>query len=73
MAQLPRSIGRGICLGGSLENGRIDNGEASLSLSGLRRANALLLGMDTLLGPVYFAVGRTQGGESAAYLFVGRR
>ena len=33
---------------------------------------SLFIGLDTLLGPVYFATGFDEGGGSAYYLFLGR-
>ena len=32
----------------------------------------MFLGLDTILGPVYFATGFDEGGDSAYYLFLGR-
>jgi hypothetical protein len=32
----------------------------------------MFLGLDTILGPVYFAIGFDDGGRSAYYLFLGR-
>ena len=61
-----------IYFGGSLELGNAwqDSGDASFSNSIL--AGALFLGADTFIGPVYFAGGYAQGGNTAMYLFVGR-
>lgn len=70
--QMPRAIGRGIYPGASLEFGRLDGNVEFGATSGLRRANALLVGLDSLLGPLFLAYGRTEGGAQAVYLFVGR-
>lgn len=72
IGQLPRAIGRGIYAGASLEFGRLDGNTEQAGGSSLRRANALLVGVDSLLGPLFLAYGRTQGGSQAVYLFVGR-
>jgi len=58
--------------GGSLELGNAwqDSGDASFGNTLL--AGSLFLGADTFIGPVYFAGGYAQGGNTAMYLFVGR-
>jgi NTE family protein len=42
------------------------------SLESARTNGSLFLGLDTLLGPVYFATGFDDQGGSAYYLFLGR-
>jgi NTE family protein len=61
-----------IYVGGSLEIGNAwqDSGDANLGNTLL--AGSLFVGADTFIGPVYFAGGYAQGGNSAMYLFVGR-
>ncbi len=63
-----------IYAGISLEAGKTDGLESgSLSGSqGWQRAASLFLGADSPVGPLYFALGKTAGGESAAYLYWGR-
>jgi NTE family protein len=38
----------------------------------LKHALTLLFGADTRLGPLYFAYGRAEGGNSLFYLYLGR-
>jgi len=63
-------IARGVYVGGSIEAG---NTWASRdSIDGVRVAGSVFLAADTFIGPAYFAYGRTSGGRSSFYLFVGR-
>jgi len=43
-----------------------------MSVGSLRKAASVFLGLDTVIGPLYLGWGRTFGGESALYLFLGR-
>ena len=38
----------------------------------MHKAASLFLGLDSIIGPLYLAYGKTFGGESAFYLFLGR-
>jgi|WetSurSiteA1Bulk_404760.scaffolds.fasta_scaffold02519_3 NTE family protein len=59
--------------GGSLESGNVWlNDEKSFDLSNLRLAGSLFIGYDTLFGPLYLAVGHTDGGYNAGYFYLGR-
>ena len=40
--------------------------------SSARTNGSVFLGLDTILGPVYFATGFDEGGDTAYYLFLGR-
>ena len=44
----------------------------SVGFDSMKRAGALLLGAETIIGPVYFGVGKTWHGSSTVYLFVGQ-
>jgi predicted Zn-dependent peptidase len=59
-------------LGASIEKGNVWSKRSEISFSSARTNGSLFLGMDTLLGPVYFATGFDEGGNSAYYLFLGR-
>ena len=69
-------------LGGSLEVGEIrdrinaaSNSESSRlgsRFNDVLLASSLFFAADTALGPLYLAVGFGEGGERAAYLFLGR-
>jgi NTE family protein len=75
-----RQIGQGgqgflnvpVYLGASIEEGNVWNRRSEISFGSARTNGSLFLGMDTLLGPVYFATGFDEGGDSAYYLFLGR-
>jgi NTE family protein len=58
-------------LGGSLEAGNSADAAGSLDWRQLKRAGSVFVAADTLIGPIYLAYGRTEGGRSTAYLFWG--
>ncbi|MFA6958436.1 MAG: patatin-like phospholipase family protein [Thermoanaerobaculia bacterium] len=72
LTDLPIGLGDGIYVGGSLEAGNLWDTKADVSLNDLRYSGTLTLGADTMFGPAYFAVGFSEGGERALYLFIGR-
>ena len=61
-----------VYLGTSLEMGNVWNARRDLSFDTAKTNGSLFLGLDTLLGPVYFATGFDDEGGSAYYLFLGR-
>lgn len=61
-----------VYLGGSLEYGRVYNKEADGFDTGYIGAGSLLLGLDTVLGPLFFGVGANQEGEQALYMRLGQ-
>lgn len=65
-------LGRGIYAGASLEAGNAWTSRDDVSLHSLRTAGSLFVGFDTFFGPFYVAYGRTSGGESSWYVFLGR-
>jgi NTE family protein len=71
IGRLP-NFGEGIYAGVSLEAGNAWATAGEVDLGDLRHSVALVLGADTLLGPVYLAHGRTTGGKDSFYLYVGR-
>ncbi|GAB4473065.1 MAG: patatin-like phospholipase PlpD [Burkholderiaceae bacterium] len=58
--------------GFSLEAGDAIARRQTLRWSDFARAGSLFFGAESLIGPVYFALGRTFGGGRAIYLFWGR-
>ena len=58
--------------GGSLEAGNVWQNREEVSLGDLRYGSNLFLGIDTPLGPVYLAVGFSEGGETAGYFYLGQ-
>jgi NTE family protein len=76
-----RQIGRGgsqgfldvpVYLGASIEKGNVWNSRRDIDFASARTNGSVFVGLDTLLGPVYFATGFDDGGGSAYYLFLGR-
>ena len=57
-------------LGGSLETGNVwkDN----FDFGDLRFSGSVFIGYDTILGPLYFALGLTDDGTGAGYFYLGR-
>ncbi len=71
VGRLP-NFGEGIYAGISMEAGNAWESAAAVDLGDLRHSFALVVGADTLLGPIYLAHGRTTGGKDSFYLYVGR-
>ncbi|MGH8285576.1 MAG: patatin-like phospholipase family protein [Steroidobacteraceae bacterium] len=75
-----RQIGRGgpgvfdvpAYIGVSYEVGNVWNDRDIASFGSARRDGSLFLGLDSLVGPVYLAVGIDEAGEESFYLFLGR-
>lgn len=75
-----RQIGRGgvgflnvpVYIGASIEQGNVWLSRDDISFGGARTNGSVFLGLDTVLGPVYFATGFDEGGGTAYYLFLGR-
>jgi NTE family protein len=75
-----RQVGRGgqgflnvpVYVGTSLELGNVWSSRDDISASTARTNGSVFIGLDTLLGPVYFATGFDDEGESNFYLFLGR-
>jgi len=71
MGQLRGAMGGDWYAGFSLEAGRVSR-RADEDRAEVHKAASLFLGLDSLIGPLYLAYGKTFGGESAFYLFLGR-
>lgn len=61
-----------VYMGASLEKGNVWDSRRDISFSSARTNGSVFVGLDTFLGPVYFATGFDDGGGSAYYLFLGR-
>jgi NTE family protein len=72
IGQLPGALGGALYAGASIELGGAFAHDQKVTFNGLKRAGAVLLGAETILGPVYFGFGKTWRGSSAVYLFVGQ-
>jgi NTE family protein len=72
LGALTSALGGNIYAGLSLEAGSAYDRDVGLRGSDVRRAFALLVGADSIIGPVYLGVGKTVNGSGALYLFVGQ-
>ncbi len=61
-----------VYIGASVEQGNVWGDRRDISFSTARTNGSVFVGLDTILGPVYFATGFDEGGNSAYYLFLGR-
>jgi NTE family protein len=61
-----------VYIGASVEEGNVWNSRRAMSFASAKTNGSVFLGLDTILGPVYFATGFDEGGGSAYYLFLGR-
>jgi len=71
LGQLP-VIGRNFYAGASLEAGNVWATRSDVEFASLKTAGSLFFAADTYFGPFYVAYGRTSGGQSSFYLFLGR-
>jgi len=70
--ELSSFIGGGVYVGGTLEAG---NAWASIDDAGiddLLGAGLVVLGAETIFGPVHLGYGSAEGGEDSFYLLLGR-
>jgi NTE family protein len=65
-------VGLPVYLGASFEYGRVYNKEDDGFDTGYISAGSLLLGLDTLLGPLFFGIGANQEGDRAVYMKLGQ-
>ena len=61
-----------IYTGFSLEAGNAWDSKDDINANNMRYAGSLFIGADTFIGPLYFAIGATDQGESAIYLNIGK-
>lgn len=59
-------------LGASIEAGNAWASRSDISLSSMRMAGSVFVGLETPLGPLYVAYGVSEGGRHSPYLFLGR-
>jgi NTE family protein len=71
MGQLRGAMGGDWYAGFSLEAGHVSR-RADADGGKVHKAASLFLGLDSIIGPLYLAYGKTFGGDSAFYLFLGR-
>ncbi len=59
-------------IGMSLEAGNVWETRSDARFDNLKLGGSVFTGLDTFIGPVYFALGFAEGGERAVYLFLGQ-
>jgi NTE family protein len=59
-------------IGGSVELGNTWQHRSDISLDNSIFAGSAFIGVDTIIGPVYTAIGLAEGGNTALYFYVGR-
>jgi NTE family protein len=70
-AFLNETLGTAIYSGISLEVGNVYKRIDGTPANGVLVGGALFLAVDSKVGPIYFAYGRSEGGHSALYLYLG--
>jgi len=68
---LPTSLGQNLYFGGWIEAGNVWDHRVDINLDNLQETLALLVGADTMVGPVYFAWGLAEDNRSRLYLSLG--
>ncbi len=61
-----------IYAGAALETGNVWDNRSDISISDTITAGSLFVAMNTLIGPLYLAYGRTENDDQAVYFFLGR-
>jgi NTE family protein len=59
-------------IGGTVELGNTWQDRSDISLDSSIFAGSVFVGVDTIIGPIYTAVGLAEGGQGALYFYVGR-
>jgi NTE family protein len=72
LGTLPPGFGYGVYAGAALDGGNVWESTDDVTLSNLIYGVRLLIGADTLLGPVFFGYGFAEGGQERLYLTLGR-
>ncbi len=72
VTRLPKAAGNGVYLGMSFEAGNVWESRDDVGLNDLRKSISVFSSADTLMGPLYFAYGLSDGGNYMFYLFLGR-
>jgi NTE family protein len=71
MGELRGNFGGSWYAGLSLEAGNAWDRASNAPRGDTRKASSAFVGLDSLIGPLYFAWGKTFGGDSAFYIFLG--
>jgi len=71
IGDLNESFGTGIYAGATLEAGNVWKRLDGTSAHGVITSGSLFVGVDSKLGPIYLGWGRSEGGRSTVYLYIG--
>lgn len=71
IGKMPLGLAGDLRVGLSLETGKAGHRFTETNLEGWQQAAAIYLGGDTPLGPVFLGFGKTFGGPSSVYLYIG--
>lgn len=71
ISQLPPDLGRGVYIGAWSEAGNVWQDEDDIDSESLLYGATVGLGADTILGPLYFAYGRSEHGRDRFYFSLG--
>lgn len=72
LLRLPSAIGQGVYAALVLESGNVWGLGEEVDFDDLRWSATGLIGADTLVGPVFFGYGLTEGGDGRFYFTIGR-
>jgi NTE family protein len=64
-------LGTPVYIGGSIEAGGVWFSSDEISTDSLQLAGSVFAGIDSPIGPIYFAYGHAEGGVNSIYLNVG--
>ena len=64
-------LGTAIYVGGSIETGGVWIDRDDISTDSLQTAGSIFAGIDSPIGPIYFAYGHAEGGVNSIYLTIG--
>jgi len=59
-------------IGGTIELGNTWQDRSDISLDSSIFAGSVFIGVDSIIGPIYLAVGLAEGGQRALYFYIGR-
>jgi NTE family protein len=71
IGDLNESFGTGVYAGASIEAGNVWKRLDGVSANGVITSGSIYLGVDSKLGPIYLGWGRSEGGRSTVYLYIG--
>ena len=72
LLSLPSGLGEGIYVGGLVDARNVWADTSEISLDDLRYGFTVVVGADTVAGPLFLAYGRAEGGRDRIYVTLGR-